>query len=426
MTQYPSQHDMVETDIFADARRLYPNSTQNAGQILPLSDAEQRALMRLANLQFTPRMNAVILAHFKWSAEAIFEASDSEFEEVPGFLPRQLVKLRHPITHVTDRQWRWMQMTKSQILVANRPDFPRLLLEISDCPPVLFMRGTWQGDDAHGLGIVGSRNATPYGLNVAERLSRELAENGVTVISGGALGIDAAAHSGALDAGGRTIAILGCGIDINYPRQNEEIFERIINSGAVISEYALGSSPESFRFPQRNRIISGLSLGTLVVEAPRQSGSLITARYAAEQGRTVLTVPANIDRPNSLGSNDLLKDGAIPVTETEDILLALRLVAVPARKTDQIALGFEDDEVPAKGPAAQKNKPASIDKLCEGLPDSQRRLVLQLTETPVHIDTLATGAGLSAATAGVEMTMLELAGLVRRLPGNTYILAIGM
>jgi DNA processing protein len=372
-------------------------------------------------------MMTALLTHFGWDAERIFEAADIEFDEIPGFLARQLVRIRDPLAEVTDRQWKWMEKTGTQILVANRRDYPEQLFDIPDPPALLFMRGSLTAADHSGVGIVGSRNATPYGLTVAERISGELAGHGVTVISGGAVGIDTAAHRGALHGGGRTIAILGCGLDVDYPRVNRALFESVVTSGAIISEYALGSQPDSFRFPQRNRLISGLSLGTLVVEAPKQSGALITARFAAEHGRPVLVVPANIDRQNSAGSNELLKDGAIPVTETADILLALRLVPVPARSDHQLPLEMGGDEVSeddTKKPANSRTM-KSIEALIKDLPESQRLLVRHVTETPRHIDSLASAAGLSASAAGVEMTMLELAGLVRRMPGNTYILALG-
>lgn len=410
----------------ADARAIYPGLPS----LPPISTEETRALLRLANLQFTVKMTAALLEHFNWVAAHIFEASDAEFDAVPGFISRLIEKIRDPKLLVSDRQWSWLQSTETQILVANRADFPQQLLDIPDPPCLLFVRGKLTPMDLSGVGIVGSRNATPYGMAVAEKISRELAENGVGVISGGAIGIDTAAHRGALAAGGRTVAILGCGLDVDYPRTNSKLFEAIAEQGCVISEYALGSQPDHYRFPQRNRIISGLSLGTLVVEAPRPSGSLITARFAAEQGRPVLVIPANIDRPSSIGSNDLLKDGAIPVTETADILFALRLVAVPAKREHQTAMELNlasavNDEGTAAKPAPSAISVAdTVEKLCKDLPESQKLLVMQLTDTPQHIDTLAKAAGLAASTAGVDMTMLELAGLARRLPGNTYILAI--
>ena len=412
-------------DIAQDARSPYPAL---APAPTPFSDEAVRALMRLANLQFSPRMMTALLVHFEWDPVTIFDAADIEFDDIPGFLPRQLVRIRDPLAEVTDRQWRWMEKTGTHLLLANRPDYPEQLLEIPDPPALLFVRGSLIDADHSGVGVVGSRNATPYGLGVAERLSGELAAHGVTVISGGALGIDTAAHRGALKAGGRTVAILGCGLDVDYPRDNRALFESVVASGAVISEYALGSQPDAFRFPQRNRLISGLSLGTLVVEAPKQSGALITARFAAEHGRPVLVVPANIDRQNSVGSNELLKDGGIPVTETADILLALRLVPVQSRPAHQLPLNLGDEI--EDGTDAGQNAPHGrtmkrLESLIKDLPESQRLLVQQVSETPKHIDTLASAAGLSASSAGVEMTMLELAGLVRRMPGNTYILALG-
>lgn len=411
----------------------YPTtSASDDGEILdarsaysapPLSDAAMRALMRLANLQLTPRMLTSLLDHFGWDAERIFEASDDELDSVPNLNGRQAVRIRDDSLDVTERQLRWMEKTGSRILLANRPDFPAQLLEIPDLPPMLFVRGSIQPRDESGVGIVGSRQASPYGLAVADRFAQDLAQNGVTVISGGAIGIDTAAHSGALRAGGRTIAILGCGIDVDYPRVNHDLFEQIVDgNGAIVSEYALGSPPDSFRFPQRNRLISGLSLGTLVVEAPRQSGSLITARFAAEQGRPVLTVPANIDRPNSTGSNDLLKDGAIPVTETADILLALRLMPSAVRKPQQFAMRF-DAETEASAPiVASGPSKDDIERVIRNLPEAQKLLLLNLSETPSRLDTLAELSGSSASSASAELTMLEIGGYVRRLPGNCFIL----
>ena len=403
------------------------DSSADGLQAGALSEGSLRALLHLANLQFTPRMANTLLRWFRWQPEQIFDAPDSEFGAIPGFIGRQLVKLRDKNYETTDRQMRWMEKTGASVVMANSPLFPSALKEIPDPPAFLFVRGTLLPCDLAGVGMVGSRAATPYGLFVADKIASELGSAGVTVVSGGAAGIDTAAHKGALRVGGRTVAILGCGLDVDYPRENRSLFERIVDQGAVISEYNLGAQPDSYRFPQRNRIISGISLGTLVVEAPRNSGSLITARFAAEQGRTVLTVPANIDRPNSVGTNDLLKDGAVPVTETQDILLALRLVAIPARKEDQIALALDTDEDSEGEPAAagtEKREMKTLQRVILELPPAQRRLAEQLSETPKHLDSLAAGAELGSAAASVEMTMLELAGIARRMPGNTYIRAV--
>jgi DNA processing protein len=384
-----------------------------------------RAWLRFANVQFSARLMAAFLTHFGEDPRAIFAATDADLEEVPGCQPRHIVRLRDPNMDVTPRQWAWMERPDVRLALRGQPDYPRALRELPDPPPLLFLRGTLAESDRFSVGIVGSRHATPYGRATSERLARELAGYGLTVISGGAVGIDAAAHRGALTGGGRTLAVLGCGLDVDYPRENRALFEQVAAHGALLTEYPLGAQPESWRFPLRNRLISALSLGTLVVEAPRQSGALITARCAVEQGRPVLVVPGNIDRPTSVGSNELLKEGATPITETEDILRALGMVALPARPEHQQTL-----ELAEAGPlttlsptsAFQDNAGAPLSSpRAPSLPENQRRLLEGLSLTPRHIDALAQEVGMTAMQAGVEMTLLELNGLVRRLPGNTYI-----
>jgi DNA processing protein len=280
------------------------------------------------------------------------------------------------------------------------------------------VRGSLAGTNGIGVGIVGSRHATPYGRGVSERFARELAGQGVTVVSGGAVGIDAAAHRGVLSAGGKTVAILGCGLDVDYPRENREIFDRIAETGALVSEYPLGAQPEAWRFPLRNRIISGMCLGVLVVEAPQKSGALITAQYAAEHGRTLMTVPGNIDRNTSRGSNDLLRLGAAPILETNDILEAVGLVRIPARPEHQTNFSFPESTAREAVPS-QAASPPKVS--FPALPERQQKLLNLLSQTPIHIDSLAQQCGMAAGEIGVELTFLELDGLVRRLPGNTYI-----
>jgi DNA processing protein len=222
-------------------------------------------------------------------------------------------------------------------------------------------------------------------------------------------------------AGGRTLALLGCGLDVDYPRENRALFEQMAKQGAMISEYPLGAQPESWRFPLRNRLISGLALGIVVIEAPQASGALITARYAAEHGRPVMAVPGNIDRESSRGTNALLKDGALMITECRDILTALGMVVLPARPEHQRSLdmGWEAEEAPDtdNSPTARAPVPA----IPKHLTPAQQQLITALSLTPRHIDALAQATGMTATTASVEMTLLELTGLVRRLPGNTYI-----
>ncbi|HLV81501.1 MAG TPA: DNA-processing protein DprA [Chthonomonadaceae bacterium] len=262
-----------------------------------------RAWLRLANTPLSPRFLAALLTHFDNDPQAVLAADDLALEQTPGFQARYLPRLRDPAYLASDRQVAWIERQEVRLLVQGQPDYPRLLKEIADPPALLFVQGTLTPEDRLSVGMVGSRHATPYGRATAERLARELAGHGLTVISGGAIGIDAAAHRGALSAGGRTLAVLGCGLDVDYPRENRNLFAQIASQGALISEYPPGAQPESWRFPLRNRVISGLSLGILVVEASRQSGALITAGFAAEHGRPILAVPGNIDRVASPRTN---------------------------------------------------------------------------------------------------------------------------
>jgi DNA processing protein len=388
----------------------------------PRQDAETlKAWQHLANAQFGPRLLASLLRRFGANPQAILDATDAELDEVPEMQSRHLVRLRDVALRPTPRQIAWLERPDLQILWLGHPSYPRPLEEIPDPPALLFVRGQLSEVDRFGVGIVGSRHATPYGRSVAERLARELTGHGLTIVSGGAVGIDASAHRGAMTAGGRTLALLGCGLDVDYPRENRALFEQIAKQGAMISEYPLGAQPESWRFPLRNRLISGMAMGIVVIEAPQASGALITARYAAEHGRPVMAVPGNIDRESSRGTNALLKDGALMITECRDILTALGMVVLPARPEHQrtFDLGWEAEETPATNHATAS--PAAAPAAPAHLTPAQQQLITALSLTPRHIDALAHATGMTATTASVEMTLLELTGLVRRLPGNTYI-----
>lgn len=376
--------------------------------------------LRLANLPFSSRLITALLECFDNDPAPIFEASDAELDSIPVFQARHLVTLRKPEYEATDRQLNWYKRYGVRLLLPAHPEYPQALCTIPGPPPFLFVRGSLADAKNNGVGIVGSRHATPYGRSVSERFGRELAAQGVTVVSGGAVGIDAAAHRGAVAAGGRTVAILGCGLDVDYPRENRELFDKIVEGGgALVSEYSLGAQPEAWRFPLRNRIISGMCLGVLVVEAPQKSGALITAQYAAEHGRTLMTVPGNIDRPTSVGSNELLRLGAAPILRTEDILEAVGLVTLRARPEHQTAFNLMETTAPP--PAGRKRETAAPKVTFPALPEKQQKLLQILSQTPLHIDALSQQCAITAGEAGVEMTLLELDGLVRRLPGNTYI-----
>ena len=394
-----------------------------------------RAWLHLANVSLGPRLLSALLAHFDNDPLRIFAATDAELDPVPGFQARHLVRLRDPLTLPTERQVAWVEKHGVRLALRGRPEYPVPLEILPDAPPILFVRGTLLPDDSRSIGIVGSRHATPYGRATAERMSRELAEQNIAVISGGAVGIDASAHRGALSGGGRTLAFLGCGLDVDYPRENRHLFEQILQQGAMLSENPLGAQPEAWRFPARNRLISAMSLAVLVVEAPRKSGALITAGFAVDQGRPVLAIPGNIDRPSSEGCNDLLKDGAILVTETIDILRAVDLLPTASPKVQQGVLDLRErrpaletspsiNEAPARTTRPVAADP-TLSAVLKSLSPIRRQLMEALTQTPQHLDQISQCAGIPATEAGIEMIFLELDGLVRRLPGNTYIRNIG-
>ena len=299
---------------------------------------------------------------------------------------QNLLQMRHEID--PDAEMAKVERVGAWIITLDDAQYPGMLREVPGAPAVLYVRGTLTTDDVRALSIVGTRKATNYGRDVAHHLAYELVQNGVTVVSGLALGIDTAAHRGALDAGGRTIAVLGCGIDRIYPRENHALAHEIVTSGALISEFPVGTPPEARNFPRRNRVISGLALGILVVEAPRNSGALITASTAADQGREVFAVPGNIFNPNSHGPNGLIQDGAKLVMNVGDILAELDIAHTNIQAQHTTRHIQPDNEVEAA-------------------------LLQHLGTDPIHIDDLARLSGLPIAVITSTLTLLELKGLAR-------------
>lgn len=279
--------------------------------------------------------------------------------------------------------------------------YPAWLGTIADPPAVLYCDGLIEPQDRQALAIVGSRQATPYGLRITETLARELSGAGFTIVSGLARGIDAAAHRAALEAGGRTIAVLGCGLDMDYPLGHARLREEIAMSGAVVTEYAPGIPPRAGHFPRRNRIISGLSLGVVVVEAAEDSGSLITARLALEQGREVFAVPGSIDAPLSRGPHGLLKQGAKLVETVDDIIEDLVPQMEKAAVPTQRPMPFKAMEPPDLSP-------------------EERRVWEQMSREPLHLDDLTEQSGLTPAAVSGILLGLELKGVARQLPGQRY------
>ena len=292
--------------------------------------------------------------------------------------------------------WERIQEKHIQVLTWEDEAYPRRLKEIDQPPPVIYVRGELLEADGWTVAIVGTRQVTVYGRQVAEELAAYLAQRGVVVVSGLARGVDGFAHNAALKAGGRTYAVLGSGVDMVYPPEHQRLAERIIENGALISDYAPGTPPESSNFPPRNRIISGLSLATVVVEAGETSGALITATFAAEQGRDVLAVPGNINAPQSKGTNRLIQQGAKPLLKPDDVLESLELELVQEKREARTALPGEPLE-------------ACIYKV--------------LSSQPVHIDEIGIQTGLSIDKVSATLTLMELKGFVRQVGGMHYIIA---
>ena len=273
-------------------------------------------------------------------------------------------------------------------------DYPRILREIPGPPPVLYFRGTLPAQDDPTVAIVGTRRATAYGREATARIASDLAAAGVTIVSGLAKGIDGFAHRAALDAGGRTIAVLASGVDVIYPPEHRQLAERIEESGALVSDYPPGTKPDAPNFPARNRIISGLSLATVVVEAPSRSGALITVGFAADQGRDVYAVPGSILSSSSEGSNRLLRQGATPLTSAAELLEDLGLHPATSAEPEQTAFPMTDEE---------------------------RSIYALVTAEPQHIDELAYSAGLTISAASALMMMLELKGLVANAGAQHFV-----
>jgi DNA processing protein len=289
-----------------------------------------------------------------------------------------------------ERHLTWASQPGQHILTLADPAYPRLLLEIPDPPSILYVRGNPALLQNQCLAMVGSRNSTPQGVQTAESFARTLASRGLCIVSGLALGIDAASHRGALAAGGTTIAVIGTGADRVYPARNRELALAIAEKGAIISEFPLGTPAIAANFPRRNRIISGLSRGVLVVEAAPESGSLITARLAGEQGREVFAIPGSIHSPVARGCHKLIKQGAKLVETAADILEELGNVELP----------IEAPEIPQE--------------------ISEDGLLAALGHDPCSLDDLIERTGLSTEHLLTELLNLELAGLVSTLPGNRY------
>jgi len=344
-----------------------------------------------------------LIQHFG-SPEGVFTASRSHLEQVPGLKGGTIDAIRSfPSDKGAKLEMARLRELGMRIIRWGTEEYPHFLANISDPPPLLYVKGTLVEEDERAVAVVGSRHASAYGISVCSTLCRDLVWQGWTVVSGMARGIDSAAHSGALAGNGRTLAVMGTGLDVIYPRENRKLSESIAASGAIITEFPLGTPPEPGNFPLRNRLISGLSLGTVVVEATAKSGSLITARMALEQGRQVFAVPGPIDRPGVEGTHRLIKEGAKLVERAEDIIE--ELLPMLARTSYVEADG-------GKGPPTRRQPE---------LDERERQLWDILGMEPLHIDAIARQLDIGVSRAAEILVNLEVRGLVKQLPGTFFI-----
>lgn len=327
-----------------------------------------------------------LLDYFQDDLAAAWQADSRELSQA-GLTQKAIenvIKLRSAST--PQQELEKLERLRIRVITWKDKSYPPLLREIDDAPPVLYTYGKLTEADQFALAVVGTRNSTTYGRQVTERIVTELVKGQVTIVSGLALGIDTIAHTSALDGGGRTIAVLACGLDIIYPPMNRGLARRIVESGqgALITEYPLGIQPEGGNFPARNRIISGLSLGVLVAEAPPKSGALITASFALKQGREVFGIPGSILSNRSAGVNKLIQDGARPVMDVRDILEALNLFLIPQHVEMQAVLPDNDEE---------------------------RKLLKLMSHEPCHVDELIRESELPTTTVTATLMMMETIAL---------------
>lgn len=341
-----------------------------------------------------------LVNYFK-DTELIFKAGIYELIKVDGIdraLARRILDLRDKNLKFVDDQIARVERCGAKIITLWDSKYPELLRKIYDPPIVLFVRGDLTEDDKYSIAIVGTRTPTSYGKTVCEKFSFELAKMNLTIVSGFARGIDTIAHISALKAGGRTIAVLGSGVDYIYPPENRKLVENVISNGAIISELPMGTKPDAMNFPRRNRIISGMSVGVLIIETSKNGGAMITAEFANDQNREVFAIPGNINSVKSQGTNFLIKQNKAKLVESiEDIIDEVRPLIQPILKTEP--------------PRPKVELNIFEEKIFETLSSTE----------PMHVDKIAERAGLSVTDTLVHLLSLEFKDLVRQLPGKLFI-----
>ncbi len=339
------------------------------------------------------------------SPHAVLAATEPELFAIEGIRHQAVHAIRGSVDMTPiEKEFDRLEQNGVHVVTIHDRGYPERLKQIHDPPPLLFLKGELLAEDHQSIAIVGSRHCSEYGRTVAHQISQELALRGFTIISGLARGIDAAAHEGALKAGGRTLGILGCGVDVAYPPEHDRLKETISRQGAIISEFSMGTAPEPKNFPKRNRIISGMSLGVIVVEASQQSGALITAACALEQGREVFAVPGPVGSKTSVGTHRLIKQGAKLVESVEDVLEEL-----------QGSIGTSMLRVPVTSTSAGPVQSLHLDP-------EEREIYHLLSHEPQHIDTLTVQARLSTSKIAGLLLQLELKGAIKQLAGHRYVI----
>lgn len=353
-----------------------------------------------------PRTFRAVVNHFG-DLERAFAAGPAGLRAVDGVGAQTARAVFEVDDEAVDAELALVDQCGAQVIAFDAPDYPVALRNTHDPPAVLYVRGRLEAADAISLAVVGSRRCTHYGMEQANRFGGLLGRAGFTVVSGGARGIDTAAHRGALDAGGRTIVVMGCGLRHFYPRENRELFDSIVadGRGAIVSELPMATDIKAQNFPRRNRIISGLSQAALIIEAARRSGSLITARMADEQGRPIFALPGRVDSPFSQGTNQLIRDGATLVQNLDDILEQLGHLG---ERVQEVAPADALDETPKPLPVA--------------LDETETKIVAVFDTEPLSIDRIAAASGLAAHEVVAAMTTLTLKGVVAQQPGNVFLL----
>ena len=355
--------------------------------------------------------------------ENVFFAENAELRASGVLGKRQMEEIAPRSLDAAERILEQCGQLSLRVMTLQDADYPERLKNIHTPPSVLYIKGRLPMiDEEAALAVVGARKATAYGLQAANRLSYGLARAGMLIVSGLAEGIDAAAHSGALQAGSSTVAVLGCGADIVYPAKNRRLYEDIAAVGALVTEYPPGIRPLGGHFPARNRIISGFSLGTMVVEAGEKSGALITVRHALEQGRDVFAAPGNIDVPESVGSNQLLREGAQIVTEPADVLreYAARFPHKIAASQSPAPPADNGKDTTTKETLSAPPHVFDLGEAIRDLPPESKAIMIALASSDRHVDEIIEQTGMPASQALRELTMLELSGAVRALPGKRF------